>query len=163
MKWPFVVMVCFHCPIPIPRPTPIQIQKSYTGTHSDGHSNAKSQWKLVKFNLIGTNIGAKMGTVAIGIRIGTCIGIGIGSLETLLHIIIIAIFIGIRIGIGVGQWKHTIRVVVCPWYVWICMKVMKATFIYVQGVFKVVCGPTAWHKPMTSCPLIEIGSSIWSI
>ena len=52
-----------------------------------------------------------MGTVAIGIRIGTCVGIGIGSLETFLHIIIIAIFIGIGIGIGigVGQWKHTIK------------------------------------------------------
>ena len=105
-------MVCFHCPIPIPRPTPMQIQKGYTGSNSDGDSYAKSQWKLVKFHLIGTDIGAKMGTVAIGIGIGTCIGIGIGSLETLLHIIIIAIGIririGIGIGIGVGQWKHTI-------------------------------------------------------
>ena len=90
----------------------MQIQKGYTGTNSDGDSYAKSQWKLVKFHLIGTDISAKMGTVAIGIGIGTCIGIGIGSLETLLHIIIIAIGIGIRIGIGigigVGQWKHTI-------------------------------------------------------
>ena len=67
----------------------MQIQKGYTGTNSDGDSYAKSQWKLVKFHLIGTDIGAKMGTAAIGIGIGTCIGIGIGSLETLLHIIII--------------------------------------------------------------------------
>ena len=56
-----------------------------------------------------------MGTVASGIGIGTCIGIRIGSLETLLHIVIIAIFIGIRIGIGigigVGQWKHTISLI----------------------------------------------------
>ena len=92
----------------------MQIEKGYTGTDSDGDSSAKSQWKLVKFHLIGTDIDTKMGTVAIGMRISTCIGIGIGSLETLLHIIIIAIFIGIRIGIGieigVGQWKHTIRV-----------------------------------------------------
>ena len=92
----------------------MQIQKGYTGTDSDGDSYAKSQWKLVKFHLIGTDICAKMGTVAIGIGIGTCIGIGIGSLETLLHIIIIiAIGIGIRIGIVigivVGQWKHTIK------------------------------------------------------
>ena len=57
-------MVCFHYPIPIPRPTPMQIQKGYTGTDSDGDSYAKSQWKLVKFHLIGTDIGAKMGTVA---------------------------------------------------------------------------------------------------
>ena len=109
-------MVCFHCPIPILRPTlkptPMQIQKGYTGTDSDGDSYAKSQWKQVKSHLISTNIGAKMGTVAIRIRISTCIGIRIGSLETL-HIIIIAIFIGIGIGIGigirVGQWKHTIK------------------------------------------------------
>ena len=91
----------------------MQIQKGYTGTDSNGDSYAKSQWKLVKFHLVGTDIGAKMGTVAIGIGIGTCIEIRIGSLETLLHIIIIAIFIRIRIrisiGIGVGQWKHTIR------------------------------------------------------
>ena len=54
----------------------MQIQKGYTGTDSNGDSYAKSQWKLVKFHLISTDIGAKMGTVAIGIRIGTCIGIG---------------------------------------------------------------------------------------
>ena len=73
------IMVCFHCPIPIPRPTPsptpMQIQKGYTGPDSDGDSYAKSQWKLVKFHLIITDVGAKMGTVAIGIGIGTCIGI----------------------------------------------------------------------------------------
>ena len=93
----------------------MQIQKGYTGTDSDGDSYAKSQWKLVKFHLIGTDISAKMGTVAIGIGISTCIGIGIGSLETLLHIIITAIGIGIRIGIGVGQWKHTIKWVQNPY------------------------------------------------
>ena len=53
-----------------------------------------------------------MGTVAIGIRIGTCIGLGVGSVETVLPITIKAICIGvglrIGIGIGVGQWKHTI-------------------------------------------------------
>ena len=47
-----------------------------------------------------------MGTVPIGIRIG------LGSVETLLHITIEPIFIcigiGIGKGIGVGQWKHTI-------------------------------------------------------
>ena len=51
---------------------------------------------------------AKMGTVAIGIGIGTCIGLRIGSVETVLHITIEANSIGIGIGIGVGQWKHTI-------------------------------------------------------
>ena len=54
-----------------------------------------------------------MGTVPIGIGIGRCIGIGLGSVETLLRITIEPIFIcigiGIGIGIGVGQWKHTIR------------------------------------------------------
>ena len=53
-----------------------------------------------------------MGTVAIGIGIRTCIGLGVGSVETLLHITIKAIFIGVSLGvglgIGVGQWKHTI-------------------------------------------------------
>ena len=51
-----------------------------------------------------------MGTVPTGIGIGRCIGIGLGSVETLLHITIEPIFIciGIGIGIGVGQWKHTI-------------------------------------------------------
>ena len=77
------------------------MQKCSTGTNSDGDSYAKSQWKLVKFHLIGTDISAKMGTVAIGIGISACIGIGIGSLETLLHIII-AIFIRIGIGINIG-------------------------------------------------------------
>ena len=38
-------------------------------TESDGDSYAKAQWKLVKFHLIGTDISAKMGTVAIGIGI----------------------------------------------------------------------------------------------
>ena len=50
-----------------------------------------------------------MGTVAIGIRIGTCIGLRAGSVETLLHITIKAIFIrvglGVSLRIGVGQWK----------------------------------------------------------
>ena len=53
-----------------------------------------------------------MGTVAIGIGIGTCIGIGVSSVETLLHITFKAIFIrvglGVGLGIRVGQWKHTI-------------------------------------------------------
>ena len=49
-----------------------------------------------------------MGTVPIGIRIGACIGIGVGSVETVLHITFEANSIGIGIGIGVGQWKHTI-------------------------------------------------------
>ena len=81
-------------------------------TEPDGDSYAKAQWKLVKFHLISTDIGAKMGTEAIGIRIGTCIGLGIGSVKTVLHITIVAICItvrvGIGIGIGIGQWKHAI-------------------------------------------------------
>ena len=39
-----------------------------------------------------TDIGAKMGTVPIRIGIGICIGIRVGSVETLLHITIVAIF-----------------------------------------------------------------------
>ena len=57
----------------------MQIQKGYTGTDPDGDSYAKSQWKLVKFHLIGTDISAKIGTVAIGIGIRLCIGLRIGS------------------------------------------------------------------------------------
>ena len=45
-----------------------------------------------------------MGMVAIGIRIG----IGLGSVETVLHITIIAICIGVGLRIGIAQWKHTI-------------------------------------------------------
>ena len=60
--------------------------------------------KLVKLHLISTDIGVKLCTVPICIRIG----IGIGSVETVLNIIILAI--GMRIGIGVWQWKHTIMV-----------------------------------------------------
>ena len=86
------------------------MQKCSTGTDSDGHSDGDSYGqflgKLLKFHLISTDIGAKMGTVPIGI--GRCIGIGLGSAETLLHITIEPIFICIGIGIGVGQWKHTI-------------------------------------------------------
>ena len=68
------------------------MQKCSTGTDSDGHSYGQFLWKLLKSHLIGTDIGAKMGTVPIGIGIGICIGIGVGSVETLLHITIVAIF-----------------------------------------------------------------------
>ena len=61
------------------------MQKGSTGTDPDGHYDAKSQWKLVKFHLISTDISVKSGTVPI------CIRKGIGSVETLLHIIILAI------------------------------------------------------------------------
>ena len=67
------------------------MQKGSTGTDSNGHSNAKSQWKLVKFHLISTNISVKLGTVPICIGIGNGIRIRIGSVETVLHIIILAI------------------------------------------------------------------------
>ena len=67
------------------------MQKGSTGTYSDGHSDVKSQWKLVKFHLISTNISVKLGTVPICIGIGIGIGIGISSVETVLHIIILAI------------------------------------------------------------------------
>ena len=82
-------------------------------TEPDGDSYAKAKWKLVKFHLIIADISAKMGTVAIGIGIGTYIGLRIGSVETVLHITIVAICIeigvGIGVGIGIGQWKHTIK------------------------------------------------------
>ena len=54
-----------------------------------------------------------MGIVTTGIVIGIGIRIGLGSVETILHIFIetnfIGIEIGVGVGIGVGQWKHTIR------------------------------------------------------
>ena len=72
------------------------MQKCSTGTDSDGHSDGDSYgqflWKLLKSHLIGTDISAKMGTVPIRIGIGICIGIRVGSVETLLHITIVAIF-----------------------------------------------------------------------
>ena len=71
------------------------------------------------FTDIGTDIDAKLGTVAIGIGIRIGIGIGLGSVETVLHIIIEPNFIGIGngigVGIGVGQWKCTIRGTWSPW------------------------------------------------
>ena len=58
-------------------------------------------------------IGTKLGAIAIRIGIVSCIGVGVGLVETVLHIIIEAILIGvgisIGIGIGIGQCKHTIR------------------------------------------------------
>ena len=54
----------------------------------------------------------QMGTVPNGISLCTHIGLGVGSVETVLHITIEAIDIGLGlcpgIGIGLGQWKHTI-------------------------------------------------------
>ena len=79
------------------------MNKGSTGTDSD----AKVAMEI-KFHLISTDIDAKLGTVAIGIRMGITIGIGVGSVETVLHIIIESNFIGISVGIGFGQWKHTI-------------------------------------------------------
>ena len=102
-------MVRFHCPTPIPIPTPIPMK--WTKVPLGQIPMQKLQWKLVNFHLIGPDIGAKLGTVAIGIGIG--IGINLGSVETVLHIIIEPNFkgigIGIGVGIGVGQWKHTIK------------------------------------------------------
>ena len=85
--------------------------KGSTETDFDGDSCGQLLWTLLKFHLIGTDIGAKLGTVAIRVRIGITIGIGVGSMETVLLIIIEPNFIGIEIsgGIGIGQWKHTIR------------------------------------------------------
>ena len=59
-----------------------------------------------------TDIGGKMGTVPIGIGLCTYKGLGVGSVETVLHITIetisIGLGLGLCIGIGLGQWKHTI-------------------------------------------------------
>ena len=73
------------------------MQKGYSGTDTNGDIDTRLQLKLVKFYLTGT----KLGTVTIGIRIG----IGVGSVETILHIIIGSISIGIGVAIGVGQCK----------------------------------------------------------
>ena len=61
------------------------MQKGYTGTEIYGNPDAKWQRKLVKFHLIST----KLGAVAIRIRIG----MSVGSVETVLHIIIESIFL----------------------------------------------------------------------
>ena len=74
---------------------------------------------MSKFHHIGTDISTKLGTVAIGIRTGIRIGIGVGSVETVLHIIIGSISIEIGLGIGVGQCEHTIMAYLFPVSDWI--------------------------------------------
>ena len=59
------------------------MRKGSTGTNSNGHSNAKLLWKLLKNHLISTDISVRSRTVAICIEIR----IRIGSVETVLHII----------------------------------------------------------------------------
>ena len=90
-----------------------EIYKGSTGTYSDDDTDAKLQCKSIKNYIIGSDISAKLGIVAICIGISTCIGLGVVSVETVLHIIIIAISIrvgvGLSLGVGRGQWKHTIR------------------------------------------------------
>ena len=80
-------------------------------TFAEGE-NSKTQQKCSCNWFIAPISVAKMGTVAIGIGIGTCISLGVGSVETVLHITIKANSIGVSLGvgleIGVGQWKHTI-------------------------------------------------------
>ena len=55
----------------------------------------------------------QMGTVPNDIGLCTHIGLGVGSVETVLYITTEAIDIGLGlclgIGIGLGQWKHTIN------------------------------------------------------
>ena len=83
-----IVMVCFHCPTPIPIPIIVPIPIVCRSAPLGPIPMQKLQWKLVKLHLISTDVGAKMGTVPIGIGIGACIGIGVGSVETVLHITI---------------------------------------------------------------------------
>ena len=86
------------------------MQKGYPGTDTNGNSDGKLQWKLVKFNLIGTDI-----SVPIWLQhpsssgIGTCIVIGLGPLYTLLKITIKPNSIGMGVVIGIGQCKHTMK------------------------------------------------------
>ena len=80
------------------------MQKGYTGLIPMQSNNGNK----LKKHLIGTNIGVKLGTVAICIRIGIGIGIGLGPLYTLLKKTMTTISIGIGLGIGLGQCKHTI-------------------------------------------------------
>ena len=113
-------MVRFHCPTPIPIPIPTPIPMKWTkaplGLIPMVIPMQSYYEKLLKLHHISTDICAKLGTVAIGIGIGITIRISVGSVETVLHIIIEHNFIGIGIGIGVGiwigQWKHTIRLFV---------------------------------------------------
>ena len=50
-----------------------------------------------------TDIGGKMGTVPKGIGLCTCIGLRIGSVETVLYITIEAISICLCLGLGIGR------------------------------------------------------------
>ena len=85
--------------------------KSYTGTNTDSDIDVKKKWKQVKFHLISTDIDTNLGAAPICIAIGTCIGIGIAPLYTILNITIQSNFIcvGIGIGIGIVRCKDTIR------------------------------------------------------
>ena len=81
------LMVCFHCPAPMPIPIPILCRKAPLGLIPMVIPMQSYYENYFKNHLIGTDIGVKLGTVPICIRIG----IGIGSVETVLHIIILAI------------------------------------------------------------------------
>ena len=75
----------------IPIPIPIICTKAPLGLISMVILMQSYYEHYLKKHLIGTDIGVKLGTVPICIRIGIGIGIGIGSAETVLHIIILAI------------------------------------------------------------------------
>ena len=74
-------------PIPIPIPIPILCRKTPQGPIPMVILMHSYYENYLKNHLIGTDISVKLGTVPICIRIG----IGIGSVETVLHIIILAI------------------------------------------------------------------------
>ena len=60
-------------------------------------------------HFIGTDISVKLGAIPICIGIWITIGIGVGSVKTVLHSVIEPNFIGIGVVIWVGQWKQIIN------------------------------------------------------
>ena len=101
------LMVCLHCPIPIPIPTQVTLGTNpwwflwflwWFWCKVTMGSVTKSPYQYQYWCQIGYSTFLHQNRNHI-------IGIGVGSVGTVLHIIIEPNFIGIR----VGQWKHTIN------------------------------------------------------
>ena len=93
-------MVRLHCPSPIFIPIPIICRKGTLEPIPMAIPMQSHNKNYLKNHLIGTDIGVKLGTVAIYIRIL----IGIGPLYALLKKTIIpnSIVVGVGVGVGIG-------------------------------------------------------------
>ena len=137
----------FHCltlmPIHIPIPILIICRKAPLGPIPMVILILSYYENYLNNHLISINISVKLGRVPI------CIGIriGIGSVETVLHIIVLAIWIGIGIGIGVGQRKHAIMWHARKWC-WVSTSIISGTYD-IFAVTEIKRNPT--HIPSRRC------------